>query len=67
MFLIEFFKTLQNKIGVPENLDLLTVEEIRQIELCTRGQCYNEKWSLCRKRVITASKVQEAIVNMEKS
>ena len=44
-----------------ENLDLLSVEKTRQIEVCTRGQCYNEQWYLHRKSVVTNSKVQEVI------
>ena len=49
-----------------ENLDILSIEKIRQIELCTRGQCCNEQWYLCRKGVITASKAIEVITKMRK-
>ena len=49
-----------------ENLDLLSIEKIRQTEVCTRGQCYNEQWYLCRKVVITASKANEVITKIKK-
>ena len=49
-----------------ENLDLLSIEKIRQTEVCTRGQCYNEQWYLCRKVVITASKATVVITKMKK-
>ena len=50
----------------PENSDLLSIEKIRQIEVCTRGQFYNEQWYLCRKGVTTASKAHEVITKMKK-
>ena len=49
-----------------ENLDLLSVEKIRQIEVCTTGQCCNEQCYLCRKGAITASKAHEIITKMKK-
>ena len=48
------------------NLDLLSIEKIRQFEVCTGGQCCNEKWYLCTKGVITASTAHEVITKMEK-
>ena len=48
-----------------ENLDLLSVEKIIQIEVCTRGQCCHEQSYLCRKGVITASKAHEVITKMK--
>ena len=35
-------KLSKPKVELLENLDLLSVEKIRQTEVCTRGQCYNE-------------------------
>ena len=61
--LINLSKT---KVESLENLDILSIEKIRQIELCTRGQCCNEQWYLCRKGVITASKAIEVITKMKK-
>ena len=46
--LIQLSKT---KVKFLENLDLLSIEKIRQIEVYTRGQCCNEQWHLCRKGV----------------
>ena len=46
--------TLKSKAEFSENLDILSIEKIRQIELCIRGQCCNEQWYLCRKDVIKA-------------
>ena len=54
--LIKFSKI---KVEFLENLDLLSVEKIRQIEVCTRGQCYDEQWHLRKKGFITASKAHE--------
>ena len=48
-----------------ENLDLLSIGKIRKTEICTKGQCCNEKWYLCRKGVITASKAHEVITKMK--
>ena len=61
--LIKLSKTKVEFLG---NLDLLSIEIIRQIELCTRGQCCNEQWHLCRKGVITASKAHRVITRMRK-
>ena len=44
-----------------ENLDLLLIEKIRQTEVCTKGQCYNEQCYLHTKGVRTASKSHEVI------
>ena len=49
-----------------ETLDLLSIRKIRQIKPCTRGQCCNEQWYLCRKGAITASKSHELIIKMKK-
>ena len=50
-----------------EKLDILSIETIRQIELCTRGQCCNEQlYCICRKGVITGSKGHEVILKMKK-
>ena len=49
-----------------ENLDILSIEKIRQIEICTRGQHYNNQWYLCRKGVIIASKAHEITTKMKK-
>ena len=59
-------KLSKTKVEFLENLDLLSIEKIRQIEVCNRGQCCNEQWYLCRKGVITASKVHEVIAKMKK-
>ena len=48
------------------NLDLLSIEKIRQFEVCTGGQCCNEKWYLCTKGDITASTTHEVITKMKK-
>ena len=47
-----------------ENLELLSIEKTRQIEVCTRGQCCNEQWYLSRKGVTTGSKAHEIITKM---
>ena len=47
------------------NLDLISIEKIRQIEVCNRGHCCNEQWYLCRKCIITASKAHEVITKMK--
>ena len=57
-------KFLNIKVEFLENLDLLSVEKIRQIEVCTRDQCYNEQWHLRRKGFITASKAHEVITKI---
>ena len=49
-----------------ENSALLSIEKIRQIELCTRGQCCNKQCYLSRKGVIKASKAYEVIAKMKK-
>ena len=49
-----------------ESLDILSVEKIKQTELCIRGQCCNEQCYLCRKGVITASKAHEVITKIKK-
>ena len=36
-------KLSETKVQFLENLDLLSIEKIRQIEVCTTGQCYNEQ------------------------
>ena len=59
-------KLSKPKVEFLENLDLLLIEKIKQIEVCTRGQCSNEQWYLCRKGVITASKTHEVITKMKK-
>ena len=38
-----FIKLSKTKVEFQENLDILSIEQIRQIELCTRGQCCNEQ------------------------
>ena len=60
---IKFSKT---KVEPLENLDVVSIEKIRQIGLCIRGQCCNELWHLCRKGVITTSKAHEVITEMKK-
>ena len=45
---------------------MLSIEKIRQIELCTRGQCCNEQWYLCEKDVKIASKAHEVITKIKK-
>ena len=50
-----------------ENLDLLLIGKIRQTEVCTKGQCYNEQCYLGTKGVRTASKSHEVITLMKKS
>ena len=47
-------KLSKTKVEFLKNLDILSIEKIRQIELCTRCQCCIEQWYLCRKNVITA-------------
>ena len=49
-----------------ENLDLLSIEKIRQIEVCSRGQSCIEQWYLCRKGVVIASKASGIITKMKK-
>ena len=49
-----------------ENLKLLSIDKIRQIEVCTRGQCCSKPWYLCRKGIITTSKAHEVITKMKK-
>ena len=49
-----------------EKLDILSIEKIRQIELCTIGQCCSGQWHLCRRDVITVSKAHEVITRMKK-
>ena len=58
-------KLSKTKVEFLENLDLLSVEKIIQIEVCTRGQCCHEQSYLCRKGVITASKAHEVITKMK--
>ena len=58
-----------NKVSRTKGLKgLLTIENLKdgQIEVCTRGQCCNDHWYLCRKGVITASKAHEVIKYMKK-
>ena len=52
-------KLSKTKVEFLENLDLLSIEKNRQIEVCTTGQCCNKQWHLCRKGIITASKAHE--------
>ena len=40
-------KLSKTKVEFLENLELLSIEKTRQIEVCTRGQCCNEQWYLC--------------------
>ena len=61
--LIKYSKT---KVAFQKKLHILSIEKIRQIELCTRGQCCRGQWYLCRKGVITASKAHEVITKNEK-
>ena len=61
-----FIKLSKTKVEFQENLDILSIEQIRQIELCTRGQCCNEQSYLCRRGIITASKAHEVITKMKK-
>ena len=61
--LIKLSKTKLEFLG---NLDLLSIEKIRQFEVCTGGQCCNEKWYLCTKGVIAASTAHEVITKMKK-
>ena len=60
-------KLSKTKMELPKNLDILSIEKIKQIELCTRGQCCNEQWYLRRKDLITASKAHEVIAKIKKS
>ena len=57
------YKTLKNWNGVSGKFRFTFN---RQIEVCTRGHCYNEQWYLCRKGIITASKTHEVITKMKK-
>ena len=57
-------KLLKTKVKFLDNLDVLSIEQIRQIEECTRGQCYSKQWYLCRKGVTTALKVHEVIIKI---
>ena len=57
-------KLSKSKVEFLENLDLLSIEKIRQIEVCTSGQCCSEQWYLCRKCVTTASKVHKVIIKI---
>ena len=50
-----------------ENLDLLSAEEVRQIELGTIGQFNNEQRHLCRKGFVRTSKAHEAITKSYKA
>ena len=59
-------KLSKTKVEFLENLDLLPIEKIRQIEVCTRGQCCNEQWYVCRKGVITTSKAHQVTTKMKK-
>ena len=59
-------KLSKTKVEFLQNLSLLSIEKIRQIEVCNRGQCCNEQWYLCRKGVITTSKVHWVITKMKK-
>ena len=59
-------KLSKTKVEFLENFDMLSIEKIRQIELCTRGQCCNEQWYLCEKDVKIASKSHEVITKMKK-
>ena len=59
-------KLSKTKVEILENLDLLSVEKIRQIEVWTGDQCYNEQWYLCRKGIITAWNAHEVITKMKK-
>ena len=60
-------KYSKSKVAFQKNLHILSIEKIRQIELCTRGQCCRGQWYLCRKGVITASITHEVITKNEKS
>ena len=59
-------KLSKTKVEFLENFDILSIEKIRQIELCTRSQCCNEQWYLCEKDVKIASKAHEVITKMKK-
>ena len=59
-------KLSKTKVEFLENLELLSIDKIREMEVCDRGQCYNEQWYLRRKGVITTSKVHEVITKMKK-
>ena len=59
-------KVSKTKVEFLETLDLLSIGKIRQIELCTRGQCCNEQWYLCKKGAMTASKSHELRIKMKK-
>jgi len=47
-------------------LSLMTKENIKQIEIVTRGQSSCENWYVYRKGVITASKAHEVLTKMDK-
>ena len=59
-------KLSKTKVEFLENLDLLSIEKIRQIEVYTWGQSYDEQWYLFRKGIITTSKAHEVITKMSK-
>ena len=63
---IENLKNLsKTKVEFLENLNLLSIEKIRQFEVFTRGKYCSERCYLCRKGAITASKAYEIITEMK--
>ena len=56
----------KTKVEFLENLDLLSIAKNSQMEVCTRGQCCNEQWYLCRRGIAAASKPHEVIRKMRK-
>ena len=59
-------KLSKTKVEFLENLDMLSIEKIRQIEPSTRGRYCIEQWYFCRKGVIRASKAHEVIKKFKK-
>ena len=59
-------KLSKTKVEFLENLDMLSIEKIRQIEPSTRGRYCIEQWYFCRKGVIRASKAHEVIKKWKK-
>ena len=49
-------KLSKTKVEFLENLDLLSIEKIRQMEVCSRGHYCDEQSYLCRKGVINSFK-----------
>ena len=66
--------TIDAIISKSQNIDefyellkvFMTRDNIKKIEVLTRGQNLNEKWFLFRKRVITASKCHDVLTKMRK-